>query len=127
MENVAKSIGMDWVCLEGGISDACTYAQHGVNTINLSAGYMHEHTNKEFVSISDMEDTVKLILQTLVLINEHSHRFSSVPHENKWMQEFVEMDRIYEEGVWGEVFDPNGAVFIERRNLRDFIDQIKNA
>ncbi|MEL0642581.1 hypothetical protein V6260_18530, partial [Pseudoalteromonas aliena] len=48
MEDVSKMADMDWKCVEGGISDAMVFAENGINSINLSAGYMNEHTANEY-------------------------------------------------------------------------------
>jgi len=127
MENVSGLIEQDWACVGGGISDAMTFAQNGVNSINLSAGYMNEHTDREFVSLSDMGDTVRLIMQTFAIINLHCEKFNEVPNENKWVKAWYPKDRhndfgysssAYnyasdwaEEEIWAEVNDENGDVW----------------
>src|SRR5205085_3510548 len=86
MENCSALQGMDWKCVEGGISDATQFSAKGVNSVNLSAGYMNEHTEREFAVFSDMCDTVRLILQVFGVINDHCHKFGEVPYENQWVE-----------------------------------------
>lgn len=88
MEDVAQMADMpDWKCVEGGVSDAMTFAENGINSINLSAGYMNEHTAKEYVVFEDMKSTVRLMLQVFGVINTFAKTFGEVPAqdgENKW-------------------------------------------
>lgn len=120
MEDVAKLVDMpDWKCVEGGISDAIVFAEHGINSINLSAGYMNEHTANEYVSLKDMRNTVRLILQTIAVINQFYKTFGLVPNENKWVKSWYYKgyynyyeDSFEGEYVWAEESDLNGDVYI---------------
>lgn len=120
MEDVAKLVDMpDWKCVEGGISDAIVFAEHGINSINLSAGYMNEHTANEYVSLKDMRNTVRLILQTIAVINQFYKTFGLVPNENKWVKSWYYKgyynyyeDSFEGEYVWAEEADLNGDVYI---------------
>jgi putative aminopeptidase FrvX len=86
MENVSAMLDMNWQCVEGGISDAMTFAEEGINSINVSAGYENEHTAKEYVVFEDMKDTVRLILQTLAIINGFYGTFGDIPTGgNNWV------------------------------------------
>ncbi|MBP1154022.1 MULTISPECIES: M20/M25/M40 family metallo-hydrolase [unclassified Paenibacillus] len=61
-ERVGEQIGQpDWKSCQGGISDAMTYAEHGIPSINVSCGYQHEHTEWEELHWPSVMDTVKLI------------------------------------------------------------------
>ncbi|WP_058307341.1 M20/M25/M40 family metallo-hydrolase [Gracilibacillus massiliensis] len=65
-EEAAKKLGMpDWSITEGGSSDARNYAAFGIPTVNLSAGYLHEHTHEEIVNYLASYETSKLILKML--------------------------------------------------------------
>lgn len=119
MEDVSKMADMDWKAVEGGISDAMVFAEHGINSINLSAGYMNEHTENEYASLKDMGDTVKLILQTIAVINQFYKTFELVPSENKWVKSWYYKgnynyyeDVFEDEYVWAEEIDLNGDVYI---------------
>lgn len=130
MEDVAKLVEMDWKCVEGGISDAMTFAQNGINSINLSAGYMHEHTDREFVVLEDMKDTIRLIMQTFAVINNFYQTFEEVPYENRWVKAWYNEKKSkgynkyyqsanstyyedsFDEYVWAEEFDQNGDVYV---------------
>ena len=85
-EEASAMQDMDWKCVEGGISDTATFAELNVNAVNLSAGYRNEHTKNEWVSVHDMYDTVKLIVQSLAIVNHHVDTFGDVPEENEWIQ-----------------------------------------
>ncbi|TVY08370.1 M20/M25/M40 family metallo-hydrolase [Paenibacillus cremeus] len=62
-EQVGKQIGVtDWKACQGGISDAVTYAQHGLPSVNLSCGYKYEHTDFEELHVPSALDTVDLIV-----------------------------------------------------------------
>jgi putative aminopeptidase FrvX len=127
MEDVAKMADMDdWKCVEGGISDAMTFSENGINSINLSAGYRHEHTDKEYVVISDMKDTTQLILQAFAVINGFYDTFGDIGHENNWVKSWYVKGSKYNkytdyyedefgwgaEEVWAEEADKMGDVFI---------------
>lgn len=70
-EEVGRMCGMpDWKATRGGISDACTFASYGINSVNLSAGYQYEHTWDEFVSIPSCKETVLLIVSALDMVGK---------------------------------------------------------
>jgi putative aminopeptidase FrvX len=125
MEDVGKMLDMDYRCVEGGISDAMVFAQEGINSINLSVGYMNEHTDREFVVINDMRDTVRLVLQTIAVINSFSHTFGEVPYDNRWAKswgyakggsKYYQGGRYFEDGfeedIWAEEYDQNGDIYV---------------
>lgn len=122
MENVSKMCDMDWKCVEGGISDTMIFAENGINAINLSAGYMNEHTSQEWVSLKDMRDTMKLVMQTLVVINQFYGTFTKAESENKWLRKSSRYNKSnkyssYFENditndIWIEKEDVNGSVLI---------------
>jgi hypothetical protein len=158
MEDVSKLCDMDWKCVEGGVSDAMSFSSggQGINSINLSAGYMNEHTDREYVSIEAMRDTVRLIMQALAVINEHCVKFGEVPYENRWVKSwgatkgssYYRGGRYYEDAfendIWAEEYDTNGDVFVyeigrdvviqqgeneivlSRESLRGLVDQLKD-
>lgn len=131
-EEVSKMQGMDWKAVEGGISDALTFSESGINSVNLSAGYENEHTAKEYVVIADMWDTVKLILQAFGVINDFYHTFTDVPKVNQWIDDYgygsyysskgVDLSKSVTQGyyedafgvdyVYAEEFDKNGDVYL---------------
>lgn len=140
MEDVAKMADMEWNCVEGGISDAVTFAENGVNSINLSAGYYNEHTNTEYASLSEMRDTVKLILQTIAVINQFYKTFDKVPSENTWAKAwrskygnygyYYEDDFAYDyidDDIWAEEMnDDNGDVYVYELGSDVIISQGEN-
>ncbi|MED4909405.1 M20/M25/M40 family metallo-hydrolase [Brevibacillus centrosporus] len=68
-EQAGAAAGMpDWRAVQGGISDACTFACYGINSVNLSAGYLYEHTEQERVDLRWVKETTKLILTALDLM-----------------------------------------------------------
>lgn len=132
MQEVGAMIDMDWKCIEGGISDAIVFAENGINAINLSAGYYGEHTDKEYVVISQMKDTVRLILQAFAIVNDFVHTFGDVPKSNKWVESWyynyrdskynkyyqagieyaVDYSDSFVEDIYAESSDKNGDVFV---------------
>lgn len=121
LEEVSAMQGMDWKAVSGGISDACTFSENGINSVNLSAGYMNEHTDTEFVVLADMEDTVRLILQALAVINTFYPNFGVVPTESKWITAYkgsynygynYSQNYFEDEFMYAEEFDRNGDVYI---------------
>lgn len=112
-EHVSEVADMDWQCVEGGVSDAMSFSSRGINSVNLSAGYQNEHTVNEFVSVFNMQDTTRLITQTIALINSFYPLFGDVPVENEWVKQSKRyMDYIIEdEMIWEEEADLNGDVY----------------
>lgn len=157
MENVSQLADMDWKCTEGGISDAMTFSSNGINSINLSAGYMNEHTDKEYVILDNMRDTARLILQTFAVINQFYKGFRDVGYENSWVQSWYKGQKSYynypnyyedsyDDDIWAEQQDDkNGDIFVyelagdvilqqgdneiimSRKTLRGLVDQLLNA
>ncbi|WP_338453309.1 M20/M25/M40 family metallo-hydrolase [Niallia oryzisoli] len=62
IEEVAKSQGLvGWQCTAGGSSDTRIWAEHGIQSVNLSAGYNNEHTEDECLNVRACYRTVRLI------------------------------------------------------------------
>lgn len=125
MENVSQMIEQDWNCVEGGISDAMSFSERGINSINISAGYENEHTDKEWVSLDCMKDSVLLILQTIAVINQFCVDFGEVPESNNWVSSYSARSKYYygagtyyedgfeDDAVWAEEVDVvNGDVYL---------------
>ncbi|MFC4402510.1 M20/M25/M40 family metallo-hydrolase [Gracilibacillus xinjiangensis] len=65
-EEAGRKLGMpDWKVTKGGSSDARNYARAGVPAVNLSAGYVGEHTEGEMVDYLGSYETGKLVLGVL--------------------------------------------------------------
>ncbi|WP_138418283.1 hypothetical protein [Aquibacillus sediminis] len=67
----------DWKITAGGQSDERSFAEKGIPSVNLSTGYMHEHTDEEIVDYKATFETVKLIETALHerLMVGHGDRF----------------------------------------------------
>ncbi|MBB6447787.1 M20/M25/M40 family metallo-hydrolase [Bacillus benzoevorans] len=62
IENVSKEKGLSqWKCTSGGLSDTRIWAEHGIQSVNLSVGYNHEHTEEEYLDINACYQTVQLL------------------------------------------------------------------
>ncbi|USK71245.1 M20/M25/M40 family metallo-hydrolase [Peribacillus asahii] len=62
IEEVAKEAGLSgWKCTQGGSSDTKIWAEHGIQSVNLSVGYNYEHTDAEYLDIQACYCTVQLI------------------------------------------------------------------
>jgi tripeptide aminopeptidase len=66
-EQAGKIVGMDdWKVTEGGSSDTRVLSEKfGIPSVNLSAGYRHEHTEREMVDYLSTYQTTKLIESVL--------------------------------------------------------------
>jgi putative aminopeptidase FrvX len=61
-EEAAQRIGLiDWKITAGGSSDTRIWAEHGIQSVNLSAGYNREHTSAETLNIEACYNVVDLI------------------------------------------------------------------
>ena len=131
MQDVSKMADMDWKCVEGGISDAMVFAEEKVNSINVSAGYYNEHTASEYASLDEMGDTVKLIMQTIAVINQFYTTFEAVGNENEWSKAWYPKSgydySYYEDGfdgdIWAEEIDPNGDIYVYETGTEVVIQQ----
>lgn len=63
-----------WQCTAGGSSDTSIWAQQGIQSVNLSAGYYNGHTEDEMLDINACFITVKLVKA----IKKNSRSLSSV-------------------------------------------------
>lgn len=65
-EQVARDIGLThWTCTAGRSSDTRIWAEHGIQSVNLSAGYEWEHTDDEILNTDACYGTVQLIQAVL--------------------------------------------------------------
>lgn len=125
MEDASKMADMDYKAREGGISDAMVFSEGGINSVNLSVGYYNEHTDKEYVVISEMKDTARLILQVIAIINDFAGAFGEVPRENRWVKSWgysksnssngsyaTYYEDAWDDMIYAEEFDTNGDVFV---------------
>ncbi|MGJ9384328.1 M20/M25/M40 family metallo-hydrolase [Salipaludibacillus sp. CF4.18] len=61
-ESIAEAHGLGtWKSVAGGSSDTRIWAEHGIQSVNLSAGYSHEHTDDEILDVEACFNTLKLI------------------------------------------------------------------
>lgn len=51
----------EWKCTDGGSSDTRIWAAHGIQSVNLSAGYTNEHTDGESLDVSACYHVTKLL------------------------------------------------------------------
>lgn len=51
----------EWKCTSGGSSDTRIWAEHGIQSVNLSAGYGNEHTEREYLDVAACYNVSKLI------------------------------------------------------------------
>lgn len=62
IERVSLEEGLtEWKCTNGGSSDTRIWAEKGIQSVNLSVGFMDEHTEEESLDIHVAYETVKLI------------------------------------------------------------------
>lgn len=61
-EKVAVEEGLSgWATTMGGSSDTRVWAGHGIQSVNLSAGYLNEHTDEELLDVVACYQTTKLL------------------------------------------------------------------
>ncbi|OLS35566.1 M20/M25/M40 family metallo-hydrolase [Bacillus sp. MRMR6] len=61
-EEVAASADLKgWAVTKGGSSDTRIWASHGIQSVNLSAGYNNEHTSQEILDVEACYNTAKLL------------------------------------------------------------------
>jgi tripeptide aminopeptidase len=70
-EKVAVEEGLSgWAVTMGGSSDTRIWAEHGIQSVNLSAGYRNEHTEEEFLDVMACYQTTKLLKGIFMKGNE---------------------------------------------------------
>ncbi|EKN69311.1 peptidase M42 family protein [Neobacillus bataviensis LMG 21833] len=63
LEKAGQMAGMnDWKITLGGLSDAKVFAEFGIPSVNLSVGYLHEHTDSEIVNYKATYETYQLVM-----------------------------------------------------------------
>ncbi|KMY55301.1 peptidase M28 [Bacillus sp. FJAT-27231] len=66
IEEAAEKQGLTgWRCTKGGSSDTRVWASHGIQSVNLSAGYQNEHTSSETLDVEACYQTVQLLIGVL--------------------------------------------------------------
>jgi putative aminopeptidase FrvX len=91
--------GMNYELATGSISDAVTSSENGVNSVNLSVGYNHEHSSEEMINLFAFYDTYKVARQFMYIINEevaNVKEFTPEPYKyyydiNSWDNEGTEL------------------------------------
>ncbi|MDQ0253348.1 hypothetical protein J2S74_000720 [Evansella vedderi] len=62
LESVAVLKGLEgWKTTAGGSSDTRVWAEHGIQSVNLSVGYQGEHTDREILDVEACYKTLKLV------------------------------------------------------------------
>jgi len=66
LERIARQSGFGkWKTVSGGSSDTYIWAQSGIESVNLSAGYLFEHTDAEQLDVSACYETYKFLMEIL--------------------------------------------------------------
>ncbi|MFC0271789.1 hypothetical protein ACFFIX_10015 [Metabacillus herbersteinensis] len=52
---------VNWKCTAGGSSDTRIWEEHGIQSVNLSAGYSNEHTDSETLDVEACYEVTKLV------------------------------------------------------------------
>lgn len=86
LEILSKTNGFEYKAVEGGISDAMTVSEEGVNAVNLSVGYYNEHTKNEFLVFSELYTTLEFAKVVMEDLNRVYYTFTPVPKENQWIE-----------------------------------------
>ena len=60
IEQAAMEAGLSgWKCTQGESSDTRIWAEHGIQSVNLSAGYQYEHSDDEYLEVQACYGTVQ--------------------------------------------------------------------
>lgn len=66
IERIAQRAGLShWKTTAGGSSDTAVWASHGIQSVNLSAGYQFEHTDMEQLDVEANYGVYELLLELL--------------------------------------------------------------
>ncbi|MBM7702112.1 M20/M25/M40 family metallo-hydrolase [Metabacillus iocasae] len=62
VEQIAKTQELEgWKCTVGGSSDTRIWSAYGIQSVNLSVGYQHEHTSEETLDVDACYETFMLL------------------------------------------------------------------
>ncbi|MFC0271845.1 hypothetical protein ACFFIX_10305 [Metabacillus herbersteinensis] len=62
IEDVAVEEGLvNWGCTAGGSSDTRIWAESGIQSVNLTAGYRNEHTDSETLDVEACYEVTRLV------------------------------------------------------------------
>lgn len=62
VEHIANQANLnEWKCTAGGSSDTKIWANHGIQSVNLSVGYGNEHTEDEFLDVAACFNVTRLL------------------------------------------------------------------
>ena len=79
LERIARRGGYnDWKTVAGGSSDTYIWAQNGIESVNLSAGYQHEHTSDEELDVAACYGTYKFLMEILIEIRHLQGRMRRI-------------------------------------------------
>ena len=71
VEEMAKQSNLvGWKCTRGGSSDTRIWAEHGIQSVNLSAGYWNEHTERECLDVDASFNVTTLLKKVFERSNE---------------------------------------------------------
>lgn len=87
LEGLAKKENYKFKMVEGGLSDAYTVSENGINAINLSVGYYNEHTAREYLVFKELYTSLEFAKLAISDLNRVYDDFSGVPFESKWIKE----------------------------------------
>jgi len=90
VEHIANQANLQgWKCTSGGSSDTRIWANHGIQSVNLSAGYGNEHTEDEFLDVAACYNVTKL----LHAVFEHSREIQRIIRRGNQRLIFVSRER----------------------------------
>lgn len=78
LERIARSGGFgEWKTTTGGSSDTRIWASNGIQSVNLSVGYLHEHSEDEELDTEACYDTYEYLLEVLHQAERMNQRLQS--------------------------------------------------
>lgn len=121
LETLSDDKNYKYKAVEGGISDALTVSEYGINAINISVGYYNEHTINEFLIFSELFTTFEFTKEIIKEINSVSSTFSEVPSETKWIASWGNSysDYRYTDDNYGKSYNGGGSLFAPTAYIED--------
>ncbi|MFK2825333.1 M20/M25/M40 family metallo-hydrolase [Bacillus sp. B190/17] len=84
IEETAKKQGLTgWKCTIGGSSDTRIWASHGIQSVNLSAGYHNEHTPSETLDTDACYGTLQLLIGVFQEARELNRVIRRIKHRHR--------------------------------------------
>jgi hypothetical protein len=92
--------------VHGALSDTVVWAEHGIDSFNISAGYFNPHTTSEYVNLDSLARTIDLIKTLLTTLPPKKWRHKPTPRYSRgWHGKGI--SSLWSDTSWRRYGEPN--------------------